>query len=155
MKKTRKLLAMLLVVALLTSLPVASFAADENKVSNALDFATLPATSTDKAVVAEFLTTSMAIKEVSNLIVEGNGDYKFVCTQGYAGEGYFVQKLEAGEGKVFAENAVLDLTYRITSADSVGYVRVQSSVDGVNYNTCTEFNEATGAGFSNEARKSA
>ena len=155
MKKARKLLAMLLVAALLMSLPVASFAAEENKVSNALDFATLPATTTDKAVVAEFLTTNMAIEEVSNLIVEGNGDYKFVCTQGYAGEGYFVQKLEAGEGKVFAENAVLDLTYRITSADSLGYVRVQSSVDGINYNTCTEFNEATGAGYTNEARKSA
>jgi len=155
MKKARKLLAMLLVVALLMSLPVASFAAEENKVSNALDFATLPATSTDKAVVAEFLTTNMAIEEVSNLIVEGNGDYKFVCTQGYQGEGYFVQKLEAGEGKVFAENAVLNLTYRITSADSLGYVRVQSSVDGINYNTCTEFNEATGDAYTNEARKSA
>ena len=61
MKKARKLLAMLLVVALLMSLPVASFAAEENKVSNALDFATLPATSSETAVVAEFLTANMAI----------------------------------------------------------------------------------------------
>ncbi len=155
MRKTRKLLAMLLIVSLLMSLPVASFAAEENKVSNAVDFATLPATSTDKALVAEFIPANMAIEEVSNLIVEGNGDYKFVCTQGYAGEGYFVQKLEAGEGKVFAENAVLDLTYRISSADSLGYVRVQSSVDGINYNTCTTFSEATGTAYTNEARKSA
>ena len=155
MRKTRKLLAMLLIVSLLMSLPVASFAADENKVSNALDFATLPAESSDTAVVAEYLTANMAIEEVSNLIATGNGDYMFVGPQGYAGEGYFVQKLEAGEGKVFAENAVLDLTYRITSADMLGYVRVQSSVDGVNYNTCTTFNEATGDAYTNEARKSA
>ncbi len=155
MKKMRKLLAMLLIVSLLASLPVASFAAEGNKVSNALDFATLPATSSDKAVVKDFLTANMDIEEVSELIVEGNGDYKFVCTQGYAGEGYFVQKLEAGEGKVFAENAILNLTYRITNAEMLGYVRVQSSVDGVNYNTCTTFNEATGTAYTNEARKSA
>ena len=155
MKKARKLLAMLLVVALLMSLPVASFAAEENKVSNALDFATLPAESSDTAVVAEYLTTNMAIEEVSNLIATRNSNYEFVGPQGNQGEGYFVQKLEAGEGKVFAENAVLDLTYRITSADSLGYIKVQCSLDGSNYTNCTTFNEATGTAYTNEARKSA
>ncbi len=155
MRKTRKLLAMLLVVALLMSLPVASFAAEDNKVSNAVDFATLPAESSDKAVVAEYLTANMAIEEVSNLIATRNSNYEFVGPQGNQGEGYFVQKLEAGEGKVFSENAVLDLTYRITSANTLGYVKVQCSLDGINYATCTTFNEATGTAYTNEARKSA
>ncbi|MBQ8910365.1 MAG: hypothetical protein IJY91_04930 [Oscillospiraceae bacterium] len=97
----------------------------------------------------------LGAEEVSNLIVQGNGDYKYACTQGYAGEGYYVQKLEAGEGKVFAENAVLDLTYRIATADPLGYVTVESSVDGTNYTACTTFSEATGEGYSNDARKAA
>ena len=155
MKKMRKLLAMLLIVSLLASLPVATLAAEDNTVSSTLDFAKLPGVSEDPAVVAPFVI-ELGAEEVSGLIVTGNGDYKFAGGRGYAGEVYYVQKLEAGEGKEFAANAVLNLTYRIANADPLGYVRVQSSVDGINYNTCTEFNEATGDdAYSNDIRKSA
>lgn len=152
MKKNRSMLAMLLVLVLLVSLTAVSVSAAGETVTNTLDFSTLSAVTEDMTAAAEAIRAVGAI-EVSNLIA-ADCHTRFAAGKGYAGEGYYVQKLEAGKGKVFADAPVLTLNYRLTAADPQGYIKVQASVDGVTYSDVTTLNQATGAGFDIAAKAS-
>lgn len=152
MKKTHSMLAMLLVLALLVSLTAVTVSAAGETVTNTLDFSTLSVATEDMTAAAEAIRAVGAI-EVSNLIA-ADCHTKFVAGKGYAGEGYYVQKLEAGTGKLFAKAPVLTLNYRLTAAESLGYIKVQASVDGVTYTDFATLNQATGAGFDVAAKAS-
>lgn len=148
MKKTRTMLALLVVLALLVSLTAATVSADET-VTSTLDCTTL-APSTDAATVQETLKNA-GVVEASNVVIEDMYN-PMICTLGYQGEGYFVQKIEAGEGKVFAAAPVLTLNYRLASADPMGYIKVEGSIDGVTYYPFAELTEATGTHHAAENR---
>ena len=130
MKKSRSLVAMLMAIVLLLSVSaVSAFAADET-VTSVLDFTTLTPGEDFAAVTAA--VKGLGAVDCVNLVV-GDCYNPTLTGKGYNGEGYFIQKIEAGEGKVFAEAPVVTLNYRITNADPLGYIKVQGSIDGVTY----------------------
>lgn len=150
MKKTRSLIAVLVALALLVSVFCAftAGAAEEDTVSSTLDFSTLTANE-DKTAVAEAIKGLGAV-DCSNLKLD---NHYTVCAHpgGYAGEGYYVQKLEAGEGKVFDGAPVFSLTYRLTTADPMGYIKIQGSVDGANWYDFAQYTESTGSPYGDPA----
>ena len=153
MKKMRSILAMLVCLTMLVSLTVVSVSAAGETVTSTLDFATLTAEGTEDMAVATEAIKGMGAVEASNLIIF-DCHTKCVAGKGYAGAGYFVQKLDAGAGKVFAEAPVLTLNYRLAKADPMGYIKVEGSVDGINYYPFAELKDATGDSYSVEAKKS-
>ena len=116
-------------------------------VSNVLDFSDLTTATEDFSAAATAITNLGAV-EADNLIV-ADIYTKFVAGKGYAGEGYYVQKLTAGAGKVFADTPVLKLDYRVgTNAGNQGYVKVAMSLDGETYTQLTNYNEGLGSTYS-------
>ncbi|MBQ2939146.1 MAG: hypothetical protein IJE00_02145 [Clostridia bacterium] len=81
--------------------------------------------------------------EVNNLQLE-NSYFGFAHPSGYAGAGYIIVKLEAGEGKVFASAPVVDLTYWLAVNDPQGYLTVEGSLDNETYYEF--YKDSTGAG---------
>lgn len=151
MKKIRALFAMLMVLVMLVSLTAVAFAASGDKVTSTLDFTKLTP-GEDMAAVAAAVK-ALGAEDCSNLVV-GDCYNPLLTGKGYAGEGYYVQKISAGEGKVFAEAPVLTLNYRLTTADPMGYIKVEGSVDGVNYYPFAELNQSTGDAWTAEAKTS-
>lgn len=98
-------------------------ASAENYTSSTLDFTAMTADS-DKTSAASAIIAAGAVSS-ENLFLAGN--YETIANPGgYAGEGYYIQKLEAPAGKVFT-NATLDLDYYLIDAN--GYVKVFVSDD--------------------------
>ena len=152
MKKSRSLVAMLMAIVLLLSVSaVSAFAADET-VTSVLDFTTLTPGEDFAAVTAA--VKGLGAVDCVNLVV-GDCYNPTLTGKGYNGEGYFIQKIEAGEGKVFAEAPVVTLNYRITNADPLGYIKVQGSIDGVTYYDFANLNTATGDAWTAEAKATA
>ena len=151
MKKTRSLLAVLICLALLVSLCAVTASAAET-VTSTLDFTTLTAND-DPAASAEAVKALGAV-DCNNLYISDMYN-PMITGRAYQGEGYFVQKIEAGEGKVFAEAPVLTLNYRLAAAEKQGYIKVQGSVDGVTYYDFAELKEATGNSYTQECKATA
>ena len=152
MKKSRSLVAMLMAIVLLLSVSaVSAFAADET-VTSVLDFTTLTPGEDFAAVTAA--VKGLGAVDCANLVV-GDCYHPTLTGKGYNGEGYFIQKIEAGEGKVFAEAPVVTLNYRITNANPLGYIKVQGSIDGVTYYDFANLNTATGDAWTAEAKATA
>lgn len=118
----------------------------DETVSNVLDFSNLT-TATEDFTAAATAITDLGAVEASNLIV-ADIYTKFVAGKGYSGEGYYVQKLTAGAGKVFADTPVLKLDYRVATANPQGYVKVEMSLDGETYTQLANYNEGLGATYS-------
>ena len=149
MKKSRSLVAMLMAIVLLLSVSaVSAFAADET-VTSVLDFTTLTPGEDFAAVTAA--VKGLGAVDCANLVV-GDCYHPTLSGKGNNGEGYFIQKIEAGEGKVFAEAPVVTLNYRITNANPLGYIKVQGSIDGVTYYDFANLNTATGDAWTAEAK---
>lgn len=122
-------------------------------VSNVLDFSDLTTTTEDFTAAAAAIVELGAV-EARNLIV-ASATTNLVAGKGYAGEGYYVQKLTAGAGKVFADTPVLKLDYRVSTASPQGYVKVEMSLDGETYTQLANYNEGLGAAWSQDCYASA
>lgn len=159
MKKFRSVLAVLMVMALLASLSVlTASAAEPEKVSKTLNFETLN-TTTGGDSAPDYAEATAAIKglgaeDASNLYISSCYS-PFVTAKGYAGEGYFIIKLAAGEDMVFDGAPTVDLDYRITNADPLGKIKIEGSLDGTTYYDFGTLSESTGASQTNTATKSA
>lgn len=114
----------LLVVGMPT---IAATAATE--VTNTLDFSTMP--TQDNAGSSVQLIKAAGAVDAVNLYVAGNHT-PVANPGGYMGEGYYIQKLDAGAGKAF-EKVYLDLNYWVGTADPQGYLKVYVSTDNLNY----------------------
>ncbi len=147
MKKTRSLLAMLAVLALLVSVwGIPAFAA-ETLESN-FDFTKLEE-NTDRDAVKATLQ-GMGLYEAHNLLIDGNHE-PILQPGGYAGEGYIIHKLEAGADKTLAA-AKLNLGYWICNGDPQGYIEVHTSADNSTYEKVWECREGNGPAFENTRR---
>ena len=138
MKKMRSMVAMLICLVLLVSLCAVTASAAE-PVSSNINF-------TELASVSAAGDETKAVMEGMGLIVpEGSvweitdHFYKLAMPkEGYA-DTYYIQTLEAGEGKVLAADATLELAYALAALNEtgasyeVGWVNVSVSTDGTNY----------------------
>ncbi len=122
-------------------------------VSNVLDFSDLT-TATEDFTAAAAAITELGAVEANNLIV-ADIYTKFVAGKGYSGEGYYIQKLTAGAGKVFADTPVLQLDYRVATGNPQGYVKVEMSLDGETYTQLVNYNESLGGNYSQDCFGSA
>lgn len=134
MKKRNSMLALLVTLAMLATLFASALtvSAEETttvtQVTSTMDFAAL-AKNLDAAAACDAIKAAGAV-DASGLVLEDC--YSVMATPANGGEiAYYVQKLDAGEGRVFLTAPVLDLTY--WCAESLGAVLVEGSVDGVNY----------------------
>ena len=121
-------------------------------ISNTADFSTL--TKTEDADAVEQAVKGLGILEVSNLIID-DCYTPFLAAKGYAGEGYFIQKLSAGDGETFLDAPIVTLNYRLSQADPMGSIKILVSTDGVNYEEVAVLDEATGSAYTQECKASA
>lgn len=120
-------------------------AAGTETVQSKVDFGSMAVTG-DKAADAETMKQN-GVVESSNLwisqVYEVHAD-----PGGYMGEGYYVQKLEAGEGKVFDGAPVLELNYWLATNEAMqGYIKVEGSLDGETYYPFLELTEGQGNAY--------
>lgn len=133
-----KKIAILVCLAMLIS-AFAMTASAAKPVSSNIDFTTMEST------VAGGDETKAVMEGMGLIIPEGSNweivdhFYKLAMPKdGYA-PAYYIQTLEAGEGKVLAEDATLELAHALAAlteggeAYDVGWITVSVSVDGENY----------------------
>ncbi len=138
-----KKIAILVCLALLVSALAVTASANET-VTGTLDFSQIAIEATEDMTAAAEAAKALGAVEVSNLIIYSNYS-KVIAGKGYAGEGYYVQKLEAGAGKVFAEAPVLTLNYRMAAGgDNQAYIKIEGSLDGVTYYEFAKLTESKG-----------
>ncbi len=131
MKRSRSLLVVLMTLALLISLACVPASAAETVIST-LDFTTMAADGNADSA-AETILAAGAV-EVGGIGFKLESCH---CVQAMPADGHnnawIVQKIEAGEGKTFTADPVLDLTYFLSAADTSGAVRVFVSEDNAAY----------------------
>lgn len=131
MKKTRSVLALLACLALLVSLCAVTASAAETVTSN-VDFTAMD--------TADAGAASNAAMEAAGLIIPEGSDWHLVDhfyhlampKEGYQ-KTYYIQTLEAGDGKVFDQEATLHLSYAMAALDDPSFLVVYVSTDGENY----------------------
>ena len=150
MKHSKRILAVLCCAVLVAvGLPalLLTGAADTDtpsaSLSQTLDFASMVKTNLEDVAKAVAKIKEAGAVDADNLFLKGN--HTAVANPGgYAGEGWYIQKLDAGEGKLLRE-AVLDLTYWIaTNNDGQGYIEVYASADNAGWNKVFEQREGNG-----------
>lgn len=148
----RYLAAFLCAAALIlciSALPVPADAA-ESEIESTLDFSAMP--QQDNPTTSVQLIKEAGAVDAVNLYVAGN--YTPVANPGgYMGEGYYIQKLDAGAGKVF-KKAYLDLIYWVGTAEPQGYLKVYASTDNNNYSEVFAQTEGNGDPWVETTRQS-
>ncbi len=136
--------------AVKTSVLTGKTAQAADMVSSSLNFGAMTAQD-DTAAAVQMIKDAGAVDAV-NLKVAGNHT-PVANPGGYQGEGYYIQKLDAGEGKAFTDVA-LDLTYWVATADSQGYLKVYASSDNSNYKEIFAQTEGNGDPYKVTTRQS-
>lgn len=117
---------------------ITGVAAKEGEVSNKADFTTLAPADRDAPSNNAMQSQGVIIPEGSNWQIVDHFGICAIPADGYVPT-YYIQTLEAGEGKVFGEDAVLNLSYAMAATNNdgspydVGWVVVHVSTDGENY----------------------
>jgi len=148
----RYIAAFLCVATLILSFSVLSDVANAaaSEVKSTLDFSAMP--QQDNPTTSVQLIKEAGAVDAVNLFVAGN--YTPVANPGgYMGEGYYIQKLDAGNGNVFQE-AYLDLIYWVGTADPQGYLKVLASTDNNNYTEVFAQTEGNGDPWMETTRQS-
>lgn len=149
----RLLICVLCVAAIIAYIPISSrgAGASTTEVKSTLDFSAMPAQDNPASSV-EIIKAAGAVDAV-NLYVAGN--YTPVANPGgYMGEGYYIQKLDAGTGNTFKE-VYLDLIYWVGTADPQGYLKVYASTDNASYTEIFSQTEGNGDPWMETTRQSA
>lgn len=153
MERWKRYIAAFLCVAIMMlcfsalSLPVKAATAE---VKSTLDFSAMP--QQDNPTTSVQLIKEAGAVDAVNLFVAGN--YTPVANPGgYMGEGYYIQKLDAGNGNVF-QKAYLDLIYWVGTAEPQGYLKVYASTDNNNYTEVFAQTEGNGDPWVETTRQS-
>lgn len=132
MERWKRYLAAFLCVAAIavciSGLPVPADAA-ASEISSTLDFSAMP--QQDNPATSVQLIKEAGAVDAVNLFVAGNHT-PVANPGGYMGEGYYIQKLDAGAGNTF-QSVYLDLIYWVSTADPQGYLKVYASTDNLQY----------------------
>ena len=137
MKKTRSMLALLACLALLVTLCTVTVSAAET-VTSAVDFTTMPVADAGEASNAAMEAAGLIIPEGSNWHLVDHFYHVAMPKDGYA-KTYYIQTLDAGEGKVLVEDAVMNIAYMLAAVNNdgseydVGWIVVSVSTDGENF----------------------
>lgn len=148
----RYLAAFLCVAAMMLCFSALSVPADAatSEVKSTLDFSAMP--QQDNPTTSVQLIKEAGAVDAVNLFVAGN--YTPVANPGgYMGEGYYIQKLDAGNGNVF-QKAYLDLIYWVGTAEPQGYLKVFASTDNNNYTEVFAQTEGNGDPWVETTRQS-
>ncbi len=159
MKHSKRILAVLCCAVLVAvGLPalLLTGAADTDtpsaSLSQTLDFASMVKANLEDVAKAVAKIKEAGAVDASNLKLAGNHT-PVANPGGYQGEGYYVQKLDAGEGRTLL-SAALDLTYWVATADPQGYIRVYASADNASWTEVFQQNKGNGDPFKGETRQS-
>ncbi len=107
-----------------------------------LDF-TAMAGSQDVATAVQTIKDAGAV-DAGNLKLAGNSSVNKANPGGYAGEGWYIQKVSAPEGQILTSGK-LDLGYWLATADPQGYIEVYASADGAEFSKIWECREGKGS----------
>lgn len=143
MKFSKRIVAvMLCVAAVALFVPAASVPTDAAtvEVTGKLDFSAMPQQDNPGSSVQ--LIKEAGAVDAYNLYIAGNHG-PVANPGGYMGEGYYVQKLDAGLGNTFLE-ASLDLVYWVATASPQGYLKVSASTDNIYYEEIFSQTEGNG-----------
>ena len=116
---------------------ISGTAAREGEVSHVADFTALPTAGAGAESNAALEALGLIIPEGSDWHIVDHFSHCIIPKEGYQ-KTYYIQTLDAGEGKVLAEDAVMDLSYALAAqADdpgyTVGWIVVSVSTDGENF----------------------
>ncbi len=155
MKLSKRIFTCVLALLMLLSvLPMISLAAEEEltMVEDGYDFTTMDRYAEgdgNKDRVTDMLKAA-GLFDAANLMNAGNFE-NILNPGGYAGEGYFIHKVDAAEGETI-QNAKLSLGYWVCNSDPMGHVQVWVSADNANYEMVWECKEGNGNPFENSRR---
>ena len=148
----RLLASVLCLAAIIAYIPMLSIPAGAapTEVKSTLDFSAMPAQDNPASSV-QLIKDAGAVDAV-NLYVAGN--FTPVANPGgYMGEGYYIQKLDAGAGNTFKE-VYLDLIYWVGTGDPQGYLKVYASTDNASYTEIFSQTEGNGDPWTETTRQS-
>jgi len=131
--------ACLVLLAAMLSLGTFSAAAD-TQIRNTLDFSAMP--QQDNTADSVRIIKEAGAFDAVNLYVAGNHT-PVANPGGYMGEGYYIQKLDAGAGSTLRD-VYLDLVYWVSTADRQGYLKVYASTDNLHYSEIFSQTEGNG-----------
>lgn len=137
MKKTRSMLAILACLALLVTLCTVTVSAAETVTSN-VDFTAMDVADAGEASNAAMEAAGLIIPEGSNWHIVDHFYHVAMPKDGYT-KTYYIQTLDAGEGKVLTQDAVMNMAYMLAAANQdgseydVGWIVVYVSTDGENF----------------------